>query len=340
MTAGLGYVVVALAALECVLLVIIVMLRVLLRRNRRRADQFRPAAELAVASYLAAGTTVIPATYPAERAIWRDVALEAMSDLSGSERAALAHLLDDLSYVSDATSDLRSRRRTTRRRGAETLAAIANADSLTALATGLHDRDIQVRMTCARALAEASGIEEIPDIITAVIRDVRTASGAVADVVLALGREHPDALEPLLRPDAPAEMRSIAMAVVSEIRLTQYAPMLRECLVRGDQNLAAVARGLGMIGDVEAVPALIGLAEDESHKPAVRAAAVAALGSIGDPSAAGSMERLVRHENWSLRATAAQSLSGLGNPGRGVLERAARSPSNEVREQVQAVLQS
>lgn len=340
MTADLGYAVVALAALECVLLVTIVVLRVLLRRNQRRVEQLRPAAELAIAGYLAADATAQPGTQPAERAIWRDVTLEAMSDLRGSERAALARLLDDLGYVTEAASDLRSRRRAVRRRGAETLAAIANAEALDALAVGLRDRDVRVRMTCARALAEANGEERIPEIVMAVTRDVRAAPGAVADIVLALGHEHPDALDQLLQPDAPAVVRSIAMAVIGELRLTQHAARLREALVSGDGHQTAAARALGMIGDIEAVPALIVLIEDEARTPTARMAAVAALGSIGDPSAVEAVAALGRNDDWSLRTAAAQALGGLGGQGRVVLEQAAKSPTEQVREQAQAVLQS
>jgi HEAT repeat protein len=339
-TADLGDAVVALAALECVLLGIIVVLRVLLRRKQRRVGQLRPAAELAIANHLAADAAVRPETQPAQRAIWRDVALEAMSDLRGSERLALARLLDELGYVSEAARDLTSRRRAVRRRGAETLAAIANAEALKAAATGLRDRDVRVRMTCARALAQASGAELIPEVVTVAMRDVRAAPGAVADIVLALGRDHPGALDQLLAAKAPAEVRSIAMAVIGELRLSQHAPGLREILLLGDAHLAAAARGLGLIGDIEAVPALIGLAEDRSHDLAARAAAVAALGSIGDPSALGSVSALLRHEDWSLRAAAAQALAGLGSQGRTVLERAARSPAERIREQAQATLQA
>ena len=345
MIGDLGDAVLALAALECVLLVVIVALRVHLRRNQRRVDQLRPCAELAIASYLAADASVGPETRPAQRAIWRDVALEAMTDLRGSERAALAHLLDDLGYVSEAVSELGSRRRAVRRRGAETLAAVANQRSLQALATGLHDRDVQVRMTCARALAQASGTETLPEILTAVMRDVDAAPGAVADIVLALGREHPEALDQLLdpaAPGAPAAVWSIAMAVIGELRLAQHAPRLRGTLGErpGDRHLAATARALGMIGDVDAVPPLIVLAEDEDRAPVARAAAVTALGSIGDPSAVGSLATLVRHEDWDLRTAAASALCGLGHKGRLALEQAAQSPAQPVREQAQAILQS
>ena len=340
MIADLGYAVVVLAALECVLLVALVLLRVQLRRNQRRADQLRPAAELAIANYLAADVAVRPETQSAQRSIWRDVALEAMSDLRGSEQAGLARLLDELGYVGEATSDLKSRRRNVRRRGAETLAAIANAEALEALATGLHDRDVRVRMTCARALAEASGDQQVPEVAEAVIHDVRAVPGVVADIVLALGRQHPGALDRLLKPDAPAVVRSIALTVIGELRLAQYAPRLRETIGGDEGNLAAAARGLGLIGDVEAVPALIDLIENEDRDPVVRTAAVTALGSIGDPTAVSAIATLVRHDDWSLRTAAAQALAGLGRQGRLVLEQAAQSQAEQVREQAEAVLQS
>jgi len=161
----------------------------------------------------------------------------------------------------------------------------------------------------------------------------------VGDVVLALGRNHGDALGSLLSPDAPAEVRSIAVSVVSELRLTQHAPLLRARLIPDSDEAAAAARGLGRIGDVQAVPALIDLAGDGSRDQEARAAAAAALGSIGDASAVGSIEPLAQDEDWSLRAAATLALARLGDQGRGALRQAAMSASEQVRVQAEAALQ-
>jgi len=81
------------------------------------------------------------------------------------------------------------------------------------------------------------------------------------------------------------------------------------------------------------------LAVDRRRAAYARAAAVTALGSIGGPAAVATVELLTGDDAWLVRAAAAEALSRLGEPGRAALLRAARSPSADVREQAEAVLQ-
>jgi len=160
---------------------------------------------------------------------------------------------------------------------------------------------------------------------------VAVVPGAAAAVVLALGTSRPAALAPLLRADAAPRVREIAIAVAGELRLSQLAPLLRACLADRDDISAAAARGLGLIGDAHAAPALAGLACDDHRDPSTRAMAVAALGSIGDPTAAGVLESLLRDPDWLLQDAAARARSRLGEPGVAVLHRAATSRLPQVR---------
>ncbi len=73
---------------------------------------------------------------------------------------------------------------------------------------------------------------------------------------------------------------------------------------------------------------------------AARAAAVTAVGSIGDPAALPVVEILLRSDDWSVRNAAALALPGLGAAGLAALRGAAASPVDEIREQAEAVLRS
>ena len=344
MTAALLGVVISLAAAVVLLNGAIVATRAALIRRQRRLRRLRPGIETLLAEYLA-GTGAVPsAATSRERAVLLDVALEAIADLRGEERARLVGLLEELGFVASAMSGLSARRCVSLRRAAETLATIGSRAAVGALTAALRDRDARVAATCAYTLAEIGGEEIVPAVIATIVRDAVAAPGITAAAMLALGAKRPSALAPLLAGDMAAPVRMTAIGVVSELRLPRYLPTLRACLTDAagrdsDDVAASAARGLGLIGDAEAVEALIGLASDTSRTGAVRAAAAQALGSIGDPRAVPSLDAQLRARDWVVRATATRALGELGEAGIAVLRRAASSGSEEVRLLAQAALQ-
>jgi HEAT repeat protein len=336
--AVLGPAVVALTAAVGVLVIALTIVRGAIRRRNRREQRFRPAASQALAMYVAdVGPAPAPGN-PGERAALRSVALTALADLTGQESERVTDLLADLGYVEEAMARLKSRRRSRRRRAAEELARVQSVVSIGTLIAGLEDSDVLVRTSCARVLAEIGDAVLAARIAEVAAHDMELAPGAAAAVVLALGRYQPAALGALLVPAAPALARVVAVKVAGRLRLTRHVQALRECLSGGADVAAEAARGLGLIGDIGAIPGLRAVARDQRRPPRVRAAAAAALGSIGDPSAAGELEPLLSAADWSLRAAAAQALASLGRPGEAVLRRAVRASEPEAREQAEAVL--
>jgi HEAT repeat protein len=328
----------ALAVVLLTTLIIVVRERAV--RRRRREGGLRASAQRRLAEFLVGSPWVAPLAGPDERAALLRAALEALADLRGSERTRLVELLDRLGYARQAMSELAHRRPVVRRRATETLAAMASPAAVPALTAGLGDRDLLVRMTCARVLAEMGGEETVLLAAAAARRDVLIAPGAAAAVVLALGQRRPAALAPLLDPGAPAELRAIAITVVGELRLVQHAPALQEALGDTDIIAASAARGLGMIGESRATRALARLALDEQRSPSARVDAVTALGSIGDRAEIHVLERLIAAADWPVQAAAARALARLGPPGLAALHRAARSSQPLVRELAEAAAQS
>jgi HEAT repeat protein len=320
------------------LLALIVVIRLILTRRQRWMDELRPSAETSVALYLAGDAPAPEGGTARERAVLLDVSLDALSDVRGSERTRLIALLEQFGYLDQIIRRLGSWRRVTRRRAADMLATIAAGSAAPALAAGSADRDIFVRTTCAAALTGIGGPDVVPGLIATAKHAAEAVPGAAASIILGLGMHQPSALTPLLSADAAPAVRALAVAVASELRLAEHSEGLRRCL-DSDALAADAARGLGLMGEIAAVPALMAIATDKGRPPEARTAATVALGRIGSTSALSALEAQLGEQDWSLRAAAAQALHSLGTPGDAALRRAASTTSSPLKELAEAVLQ-
>jgi len=330
---------IALAALVCLLVLGLMEVRMLIRLRQRRQRRLWPEASQVIARYVTTGGPPPRPAGRAGRAILRDAAMQALYDLRGSERDLLVGMMEELSYLGDAAAALRARRRAVRRRAAETLAIIATPAAAPALRAGLADRDALVRTSCARTLARAGTQDDVPAVVAVAQRDILTAPGAAAAIVLALGQSQQTALSTLLSAQAPARLRVVAAEVAGRLRLPELTPELRACLHDGDELAAAAAQGLGMIGDIQAAGELRDVVRASDRAASARAAAMTALGSIGDATSVPVLEPQLKADDWTLRAAAAHGLAQLGEPGSWALRRAVMWGPPEAREQAEAVQQ-
>ncbi len=329
MLQALTDVVTGLTGLVVLLVLLLIVIRAAALQRSRRVRRFRPAAEASLGTYLAGSGGAPAMAGRGERALFLAVAQEALADLRGDERDRLVDLLLQLGFMQDAVIGLKGRRAVTRRRAAETLAALATPLAVPVVAAALADRDVLVRTTCACTLAVTGGEDAVSAIVAVARQDALAAPGAAASVVLALAERWPEALAPLLVPGAQASIKRIAVTIAAELRLTQLAGQLQACLEDTDDLAAISARGLGRIGEFSALAALVRLAGDSDRSPGARAAAAGALGAIGDPSNLAVLERLLVAPHWSLQAAAAGALAHLGGPGSAALRRAAMSGHQE-----------
>jgi HEAT repeat protein len=317
--AGLG------AAVALVALFLVVA-RAFAARRRSREHPLRERFELGLAMFLAVDASRPDPTSEQERRVLRSVALVALEELRGSERARVTAVLDETGIIEEAIMELRSRRVSVRRDGAETLAQARLARGAEALVHGLEDRDRGVALTCARGLAELGDKQALPRILTVAEEAGVHAPGAVAELLLALGAHAPAVLDDVYRGARAPSLRRLAIAVIGELRLVEHAPVLHEALREDDDELVArAARGLGAIGDAEMVLELVRLVADPQRVLFVRAQAATALGRIGDPATADALERALTDGSWLLHERAATALRELGAAGHAALERAARA---------------
>ncbi|HEX5194838.1 MAG TPA: HEAT repeat domain-containing protein [Solirubrobacteraceae bacterium] len=341
MTSLLLGIALSLAVLFVVLLATIVVRRALADRRRRRDAGLRPGIELAVVEYLAAEDAPAPALAddPGTRRLLGMIAVGMIGELRGRERDRLVALLERTQIVGETAAELGSRRRPRRRLAAETLRRIASADAAPALVVATQDPDLDTRLTCAAALAELADTDPIAGVLDLADAAAMERPGAVAAILVTLGRRHPGALGDALALGRSSELRRLAAAVVGELRVAEHAEALRDALADPDDELVArAARGLGMIGDAGAVDALLTLAETRERAWFVRIAATGALGELGDERALAPLERGLREDGWTAQAKAARALRSLGGPGEAVLREALDSPVQTVREHASVAL--
>jgi HEAT repeat protein len=191
------------------------------------------------------------------------------------------------------------------------------------------------------ALAELGAEEFVEPLIAAADEDAERRPGAAAAVLLAIGTNNPDGLAPALAERRTPALRRLAAAVIAERRLAQFTPQLRAMLSGEDDELVArAARGLGAIGDADAVDELVALLEDDRRPEFCRVVAANALGGIGDPRAAPALTAALERGEWLLRDRAAAALSLVGEPGHEALRRVRSSGRPAARVHAEVALEA
>ena len=334
-----AYSAIALAAGVLLLLTFVVARRFVAAVRRRQAAQLRPALEAEVVAYLAAVTEVPPLIETdAQRRVLEAIALEMLFELRGGERTRLAEVLERAGVVDAACRRLASRRKRTSRRAADALSLFRSAQATAALVAALDHRDIWVRLGCARALAELADDEVVPAVAAVAADTAERLPGAVADLLLSLAVNAPTAIGEMIAA-GPLELRRLGAAVAGELRMAELAPLLRAAIGSDDDELAArAARGSGLIGDADAVPALLATLRDTARASFVRAAAAKAIGMVGDAGSVAALEAELASDTWWVQSNAAVALAQLGAEGRDALERATASTRSDVRAHAAAAL--
>jgi HEAT repeat protein len=297
-------------------LVLLILAQQIVHRIKRRARLIlRPACELALAEYLADENAVGPPPPRSrrEQVVLRQVALAALIEVRGRERARLTELLERTGIVACTVTELGARRRITRRRAADMLAEIRSEHARSALVTGLGDSDPATRLGCARALVEVRDGDSADRVVEVAAADADTSPGAVGDVFLGIAAWKPSLLGGAMSTATSPALRRMLAAIVGELRLAEHAALLRAALDDPDDELASrSARGLGLIGDDASVETLARVLGDTGRVQRVRATAAMALGWIGDRRALASLRTAASSPDWAVSTAAADALVLLG----------------------------
>jgi HEAT repeat protein len=297
-------------------LVLLILAQQIVHRIKRRARLvLRPAYELAVAEYLADehAPGPPPPRSRREHVVLRQVALAALIELRGRERARLTELLERTRVVAHTVAELGARRRITRRRAADMLAEMRSDQACSALVAGLDDSDAATRLGCARALVELGDDDSAERVVEVAAAEADTSPGAVGDVFVGIAAWKPSLLGKAMSSTSSPGMRRILATIIGELRLADHAVLLRSALADADDELAArSARGLGLIGDDGSVEALTQALGDVGRDRRVRAAAATSLGWIGDRRALAALRTGTSSPEWTVATASANALVLLG----------------------------
>lgn len=248
----------------------------------------------------------------------RGLAVGLLGKVRGEPAEELARLLDARGEFRRARSAVRSRRTIVRERAAWLLGFSRQPRDAVLLLPLLTDRSAGVRLAAARSLGSLGDAAAAAPLLAAV-RPVRGRPGipaaVAAEALLSFGTRAATAVSSGLAGDDPT-VRAVAAMVAAEEALSAVAPQLRS-LLADDPVLEVrvpVARALGVAGGPEDVAGLAAQTA-ATQPPAMRRAAVQALGELGHPDAAPVLAGLLPDHDVRLAGYAGDALVRIGPTG-------------------------
>jgi len=185
------------------------------------------------------------------------------------------------------------------------LGVMADPQGVSILIQALHDPELVVRESAARAL----GIIRYPN-------DTRKPSGRFEDMTD--DRRASDALQKALK-DKEANVRASAAAALANYGKPEVAKTLLTMLQDTNSTIrAAAATGLSGCPYPEVYPALIRMLRDDDFF--TRLCAARSLGRLGDAQALEPLLEMLHDTNASVRLNTARALADLGQKGVGTMQ--------------------
>lgn len=247
----------------------------------------------------------------------RDALVGFLGKFRGASLWPVVRALAARGALHEARRDLGARSAVRRGRGAHLLGLVRDRLSRPRLEALLADRDVDVRITAARALGRLGDGAAAESLLGALSGARAVAPGVVADAMLMLGA----GTEPAVR-SALASADTVARSVAADIAGLVGAITLTEPLC-GTLALdpvpevrARAAAALGRLGSPAALDPLVRALDDDAS--GVRLAAATALGALGDPAATPALAAHLAGGDL-LAEICAQSLAQLGPSGRAAL---------------------
>ena len=212
-----------------------------------------------------------------------------------------------------------------RQAAAEALGLFSDERSIESLYHALGDRNPDVRLTAALALAQAGRAPPLRELVRRLDVGRREKSLLVNSLFKEIARHGTEELEALVGDEGvPATARIAAVEALAEAGSYAAVPLIAEAAIAGARDgreLAQYLRALAELGHPAAAPAVE--AALSSPSASARAAAAEAVGRIGLADLAPRMTALLADPSWRVRFRAGEALVRMGEDGVAVLREAA-----------------
>lgn len=222
------------------------------------------------------------------RRVAETMAVSLLSKLRGSDREALAGLLDDAGVLARARRGLDSRSPVRRLRSAQLLGAAGSVSEVEALVRLLDDRDSDVREAAAQALGRLGDPGAVGPLFEQLDAD-RVSGHAVSMAVMRIGADASVQIAAALGNDA-ARSRAVAAELVGILGVYGARRHLEHLLDEPGAVRISAARSLGRLGFPSSTQVIVDrlervLGSDDPGDVDWTIALISALSSIGSPDA-------------------------------------------------------
>lgn len=325
--------VIATAAL-CVMLGLIVARLLSVRHDRARAAERKRIAPMVMAGDLAS------IDGPVDPHLLADLSAELIDMVRGEDRAAFVASATRMGVPDEFRMRLRRGNAHQRVTAAETLAQFPDSVSRDSLEKALDDRNPDVRLAAAIALAAQDAAPPARTLVDRLALGTRENSLIMVALFEEIGRTRPDEIRALILDEAVADtVKAAAIEALAGTGDYSLVAPINKLALEADPASSALPRYLRVLaqfehpGGASAVRAAL-----DNPAWATRAAAAEAAGRIGIIDARGALARLLDDHHWAVRFAAAEALAKLGSPGLALLNEAATSDQPRAREAAALIL--
>ncbi|APR53184.1 hypothetical protein CA223_04445 [Sphingomonas koreensis] len=269
-----------------------------------------------------------------------DLSLDLIQLVRGAERDAFITNATRLGVPARLARRMRAGSARNRATALQGIAQFDSPEARTALHTALNDRNRDIRLAAAQALAAKGELLDPQDLVRRLELGVNQSSRITISLFQAIAETRPDAIKALVvQPDQKLDVRIAAIEALAATGDYSLVPVIAELALAaedGSEELPRYLHALGKLGHPSGAGAV--LAGLSSGSMAARAAAARAAGRIAVPRSAERLAQLLSDREWWVRFRAAEALIAIGEPGVARLHEAAAGGYGPARDAAETML--
>lgn len=261
------------------------------------------------------------------------LAIELIQLVRGDERARFVATASKLGVPEDLRRRLVKGPVRERIRAAEVIGEFPDEFSTAALEAALDDRNGDVRLAAALALAASNRAPPAELLVSMLGLGRGERSLMIVALFEEIARQRPDELRGLIeRPDSPPQVKAAAIEALTASGDYSLVPIVTRLALEADPESAELPRYLRALGDFHH-PAALPAIEKWLGAPTwwVRSAAAEAAGRIHLEELVPALSRRLDDPDWWVRFRAGEALARMGDIGVAMLGATARSGSETAR---------